>query len=85
MLMWRQLTAWLGGLGIIVLFLAVLPRMNVAGRQALFKTEMPGPEIGLESTIRETARRFVTLYVAITGAGDRSCSASWAGRASTTG
>ena len=66
MLMWRQLTAWLGGLGIIVLFLAVLPRMNVAGRQALFKTEMPGPEIGLESTIRETGRRFVTLYVAIT-------------------
>jgi trk system potassium uptake protein TrkH len=67
MAMWRQLTAWVGGLGIIVLFLAVLPRLNVAGRQALFRTEMPGPELGLEETIRETARRFVTLYVAITG------------------
>jgi trk system potassium uptake protein TrkH len=66
MAMWRQFTAWLGGLGIIVLFLAVLPRLNVAGRQALFRTEAPGPELGLEATIRETARRFVTLYIAIT-------------------
>jgi trk system potassium uptake protein len=66
MAMWRQFTAWLGGLGIIVLFLAVLPRLNIAGRQALFRTEAPGPELGLEATIRETARRFVALYVAIT-------------------
>jgi trk system potassium uptake protein TrkH len=66
MAMWRQFTAWIGGLGIIVLFLAVLPRLNVAGRQALFRTEAPGPEIGLEATIRETARRFVALYLAIT-------------------
>ena len=64
--MWRQFTAWIGGLGIIVLFLAVLPRLNVAGRQVLFRTETPGPEIGLEATIRETARRFLALYVAIT-------------------
>ena len=66
MAMWRQFTAWLGGLGIIVLFLAVLPRLNVAGRQALFRTEAAGPELGLEATIRETARRFVALYIAIT-------------------
>jgi trk system potassium uptake protein len=66
MAMWRQFTAWLGGLGIIVLFLAVLPRLNIAGRQALFRTEAPGPELGLEATIRETARRFVALYIAIT-------------------
>jgi trk system potassium uptake protein TrkH len=66
MAMWRQFTAWIGGLGIIVLFLAVLPRLNVAGRQALFRTEAPGPELGLEATIRETARRFVALYIAIT-------------------
>ncbi len=64
--MWRQFTAWLGGLGIIVLFLTVLPRLNVAGRQALFRTEAPGPELDLEETIRETARRFAALYVAIT-------------------
>ncbi|MDP8908012.1 MAG: TrkH family potassium uptake protein [Chloroflexota bacterium] len=66
MAMWRQFTGWLGGLGIIVLFLAVLPRLRVGGRQALFKTEMPGPELGLAATIRETARRFVALYVALT-------------------
>jgi trk system potassium uptake protein TrkH len=66
MAMWRQFTTWLGGLGIIVLFLAVLPRLNVAGRQALFRSEAPGPELGLEETIRETARRFVALYVALT-------------------
>jgi trk system potassium uptake protein TrkH len=68
LLFWRQFTAWIGGLGIIVLFLVVLPRLNVAGRQAMFRTEAPGPELGLETTIREAARRFVALYVAITAA-----------------
>jgi trk system potassium uptake protein TrkH len=66
MLMWRQLTEWLGGIGIIVLFLAVLPRLRVGGRQALFKAEMPGPEMPLATTIRQTARHFLVLYVAIT-------------------
>src|SRR4051812_1738252 len=67
MLMWRQFTAWIGGVGIIVLFLVVLPRLRVGGRQALFKTEMPGPELPLAATIRQTAQRFLVLYVAITG------------------
>ena len=40
--MWRQLTQWLGGMGIIVLALAVLPRLKVGGRQ-LLETELPGP------------------------------------------
>ncbi len=66
MAMWRQFTTWIGGVGIIVLFLAVLPRLRVGGRQALFRTEAAGPELGLEATIRESARRFVVLYVAIT-------------------
>jgi trk system potassium uptake protein TrkH len=66
MAMWRQFTTWIGGVGIIVLFLAVLPRLRVGGRQALFRTEAPGPEIGFADTIRESARRFVVLYVAIT-------------------
>jgi trk system potassium uptake protein TrkH len=67
MAMWRQFTAWLGGVGIIVLFLAVLPRLRIGGRQALFKTEAAGPELPLAATIRQTARRFLVLYVAITG------------------
>jgi trk system potassium uptake protein TrkH len=44
----------------------VLPRLRVGGRQALFRTEAPGPELGLADTIRESARRFVVLYVGIT-------------------
>jgi trk system potassium uptake protein TrkH len=66
MAMWRQFTTWVGGVGIIVLFLAVLPRLRVGGRQALFRTEAPGPELGFADTIRESARRFVVLYVVIT-------------------
>jgi trk system potassium uptake protein TrkH len=66
MLMWRQFTTWIGGVGIIVLFLAVLPRLRVGGRQALFKTETPGPELPLATTIAVTVRRFAVLYVSIT-------------------
>ena len=66
MAMWRQFTTWIGGVGIIVMFLAVLPRLRVGGRQALFKAEAPGPELPLATTIRESARRFVVLYVGIT-------------------
>ena len=40
--MWRQFTQWLGGMGIIVLALAVLPRLRVGGRQ-LLESEVPGP------------------------------------------
>ena len=63
---WRQLTQWLGGMGIIVLAVAVLPRLRVGGRQ-MFETEMPGPEIAqLSERIRETARLLWVLYVAFT-------------------
>ena len=41
---WRQFTQWLGGMGIIVLAIAVLPRLRVGGRQ-LMESELPGPEI----------------------------------------
>jgi trk system potassium uptake protein len=67
--MWRQFTQWLGGIGIVVVALAILPRLRVGGRQALFGAEAPGPELEtLTATIRDTARRFVVLYVAITAA-----------------
>ncbi|HEX2105160.1 MAG TPA: TrkH family potassium uptake protein [Solirubrobacteraceae bacterium] len=66
MAMWRQFTAWIGGVGIIVMFIAVLPRLRVGGRQALFKTEAPGPELPLATTIRQSATRFVVLYVGLT-------------------
>jgi trk system potassium uptake protein len=64
--MWRQFTQWLGGMGIIVLAIAVLPRLRVGGRQML-ETELPGPEIAqLSERIRETARLLWTLYVTLT-------------------
>jgi trk system potassium uptake protein TrkH len=66
--LWRQFTQWLGGIGIIVLALAVLPRLRVGGRQ-LLEHEMPGPEIETLSTrIRDTARRVWVLYIALTAA-----------------
>jgi trk system potassium uptake protein len=68
MLMWRQFTQWLGGMGIIVLALAVLPRLRVGGRQ-LLESEMPGPEVeDLAGRIRTTAQRLWLLYVALTAA-----------------
>jgi trk system potassium uptake protein TrkH len=64
--MWRQFTQWLGGMGIIVLAIAVLPRLRVGGRQ-LMESELPGPEIAaLGERIRSTARKLWFLYVALT-------------------
>jgi trk/ktr system potassium uptake protein len=63
---WRQFTQWLGGMGIIVLAIAVLPRLRVGGRQ-LMESELPGPEIGaLSDHIRSTARKLLFVYVAFT-------------------
>jgi len=66
--MWRQFSQWLGGMGIIVLALAVLPRLRVGGRQ-LLESEAPGPELDpLATSIRETARRLWVTYLAISAA-----------------
>jgi trk system potassium uptake protein TrkH len=67
LLIWRQLSHWLGGMGIIVLAVAVLPRLRIGGRQ-LLQSELAGPtEVErLTTTIRETARRLWVLYVALT-------------------
>jgi trk system potassium uptake protein TrkH len=66
LLFWRQLTQWFGGMGIIVLALAVLPRLRVGGRQ-LLESELPGPEVdSLATRIRDTARRLWLLYIGLT-------------------
>jgi trk system potassium uptake protein TrkH len=67
MLFWRQFSHWLGGMGIIILAVAVLPRLRIGGRQ-LLQSELSGPtELErLTSTIRDTARRLWVLYVALT-------------------
>ena len=65
-MMWRQFTQWLGGMGIIVLAIAVLSRLRIGGR-ALMESEAPGPELdSLTASIRDTARRLWLLYVGLT-------------------
>jgi trk system potassium uptake protein TrkH len=66
MMIWRQFSQWVGGMGIVVLALAVLPRLRVGGRQ-LMEHETPGPDIeALTTSIRDTARRLWLLYVSLT-------------------
>jgi len=64
---WRHELNWLGGMGIIVLAVAVLPLLGVGGRQ-LFKAETPGPmkDSALTPRITETARNLWLIYFAIT-------------------
>ena len=64
--MWRQFTQWLGGMGIIILAVAVLPRLRVGGRQ-MMESELPGPEVSrLPDRIRQTARLLWVLYIGLT-------------------
>ncbi len=68
LLFWRAMIQWLGGLGIVVLFVAVLPSLGVGGKK-LFRIEAPGPEPeGVRPHIRETARILWIIYVCLTGA-----------------
>lgn len=66
---WRHELNWLGGLGIIVLAVAVLPLLGIGGRQ-LFKAETPGPmkDSALTPRIADTARNLWVAYVGITAA-----------------
>jgi trk system potassium uptake protein TrkH len=66
MFFWRALTQWLGGLGIIVLFIAILPQFAVAGRQMFF-AETPGPtEDKLTPRIKNTASALWKIYFVLT-------------------
>ena len=68
LMMWRQETQWLGGMGIVVLAVAILPELSVGGAQ-LMDAEAPGPGIQkLTPRIAETARALWKLYIAITAA-----------------
>lgn len=65
-LFWRSLTQWLGGMGIIVLGLAILPFLGVGGMQ-LFEAEAPGPtKDRLSPRIQDTARVLWGVYSLIT-------------------
>ena len=65
-LFWRSLTQWLGGMGIIVLSLAILPFLGIGGMQ-LFIAEVPGPTPDkLHPRITETAKRLWGIYIIFT-------------------
>ena len=65
-LFWRSMSQWLGGMGVITLFVAVLPRLAFSVRQ-LFFTEAPGPtDEKLTPHIRQTAAYLWRLYAGLT-------------------
>jgi len=65
--LWRHELNWVGGMGIIVLAVAILPLLGIGGRQ-LFKAETPGPmkDSTLTPRITETARNLWLVYLGIT-------------------
>jgi trk system potassium uptake protein len=65
-LFWRSLTHWIGGMGIIVLTIAILPLLGIGGMQ-LFAAEAPGPNTDkLKPRIADTAKRLWLIYISYT-------------------
>ncbi len=64
--LWRGLTQWFGGLGVIALFILVLPRLGIAGRQLFFAEASGAPGEAVSPQIRSGARRLWILYAALT-------------------
>ena len=67
-LFWRAFIQWIGGMGIIVLAIAVLPALSVGGMQ-MFAAESPGPKLDkLKPQMRETAKLLYGVYLIFTAA-----------------
>jgi len=65
-LFWRSFIQWIGGMGIIVFYIAILPLLGIGGVQ-LFKAEVPGPVADkIKPRVRETAKLLWMVYVGIT-------------------
>jgi trk system potassium uptake protein len=66
LLFWRAFIQWIGGLGIVVIFVAILPMLGVGGK-VLYHTEVPGPiKEALTPRIKETAIQLWKIYVGLT-------------------
>ena len=64
--MWRAFTQWVGGIGIVVVFVAVFPQLAIAGRQ-IFHAELPGPtEERITPRLRSTALAVLGVYIGLT-------------------
>lgn len=60
---WRSITHWIGGMGILVFTVGLLPKLGVGGFQ-IFKAESPGPVAGkIESTISQSSKRLYIIYI----------------------
>jgi len=67
-LLWRSFTQWIGGMGVILLFIAILPTFGIAGSQ-LFDREFPGPlSERIRPRVQMTARMLWSIYLILTGA-----------------
>ena len=66
LLFWRSFTHWLGGMGILIFAIALLPSLGING-QAIAKAEAPGPTLDkLTPKLSDTAKRLYTLYFGFT-------------------
>ena len=63
--LWRAMTQWFGGLGVIALFIVILPQLGIAGRQ-LFFAEASEVSEAISPQIQQTARRLWLLYAMLT-------------------
>ena len=64
--LWRSTTHWIGGMGILVFTVGLLPRLGVGGFQ-IYKAESPGPVSGkIEPRISQSSQRLYIIYIAIT-------------------
>ena len=67
MLFWRSFTHWVGGMGVIVFMLAVLPLVGGGYNMHIMRAESPGPSVGkLVPKVRQTAKILYLLYFGIT-------------------
>ena len=74
-LFWRSYTHWIGGMGIIVLSLALLPMLGVGGMQ-IYRAEVPGPMADkLVPRVRQTTKLLWSIYVLLSAA---QCALLWA-------
>lgn len=67
MLLWRSLSQWLGGMGVLVLLLAVIQMAGGSSNMNLMRAESPGPSVGkLAPKVKETARLLYQFYAVMT-------------------
>ena len=66
-LFWRSFTHWIGGMGVLVFVLALMPKSHATQSMYIARAEMPGPQVGkLVSRLRSTAQILYGIYIALT-------------------